>query len=370
MERLQNLPDNFLVDFPTQVQLDLFDSPATMGEYVIEGDLGAEGFSSREELLRILTAIRLGAKIIAREINKGALSRISHGYLKEVNVQDEQQHSLDFYANQLLLRCLRSRNILCGVVSEEEPDFVTAGREASRHETDSAPVDAWNNHYIVLMDPLDGSSNIDVNIPVGTIFSVVRRVTPVGTPPKVSDFLQSGRAVIAAGYVLYGSSTMLVFSAGKGVHGFTLDNSIGTLYLTHPTMRFPGADAEKTKRGIYSVNEGNSNSFSRGVQTYINRCKERGQTARYVGSLVADFHRNLLKGGIYMYPAVKGKGKLRLQYEANPMAFLAEQAGGKASTGRGDVRDLNVGNIHDRCEFFVGVKEMVEELEACIAAED
>jgi fructose-1,6-bisphosphatase I len=340
----------YMVDFPTQVMIDLGLTPrATMGEYVIDGEIGGDGFSSREELLRILTAIRLGAKVIAREINKGSLGRIAEGYNQEgVNVQGEMQHSLDFYAHQLFVQCLRSRNIVCGLVSEEEENIIEFNHQGSQAQ------------YIVLTDPLDGSSNIDVNIPVGTIFSVVKRKTsPVG---RVDDFLQPGTAIIAAGYVLYGSSTMLVFSAGKGVHGFTLDNSIGTLYLTHPDIRYPTGDEDTF---FYSINEGNLNDFPAGVAEYIEFLQSRRNPARYVGSLVADFHRNLLKGGIYMYPPTKKhkQGKLRLQYEVNPLAFIAEQAGGKASTGSKRVLECSVKDIHQRSPFYVGPTGMVEKLE-------
>lgn len=340
----------YLVDFPTQVQADLgLTGSPTMGEYFLNDDVGGTGFGSREELLRILTAIRLSAKIIAREINKGALSKVK-GYRDGVkNVQGEAQHSLDFYANELFVECLRARNIVCGLVSEEEENIIDCASSAC--------------NYIVLIDPLDGSSNVDVNIPVGTIFSVVRRVSPSTSKPVMSDFLQPGNAIIAAGYVLYGSSTMLVFSAGKGVHGFTLDNSIGTLYLTHPNIKYP--DGKST---FYSINEGNSLGFSPGVMEYIELLKSRQISARYVGSLVADFHRNLLQGGIYMYPStLKDKdGKLRLQYECNPIAFLAEQAGGSASTGSGRVLDVVPVHIHQRCPLFVGPKEMVSELESIL----
>jgi fructose-1,6-bisphosphatase I len=345
----------FLVDFPTQVQLDLgLTGSPTMGEYVLTDEIGGDGFTSKEELLRILTAIRLAAKIIAREINKGALSRTAQGYRDSTNVQGELQHNLDYYANELFVKCLRARNIACGLVSEEEENIIelTSGSSPSL--------------YIVLTDPLDGSSNIDVNIPVGTIFSVIRRLSPVTTRPEASDFLQPGTAIIAAGYVLYGSSTMLVFSAGKGVHGFTLDNSIGTLYLTHPSIRYPDISPSE---GIFSINEGNAKAFSPAILEYLDLCKSRMQSARYVGSLVADFHRNLIKGGIYLYPATKRdpRGKLRLQYECNPMAFLAEQAGGAASMGTGRVLEVKPEHIHQRCPLFVGPKSMVAELETILA---
>jgi fructose-1,6-bisphosphatase I len=369
-----------VVDFTTQVQLDLdaisskqgeagsprspksphgFPQTPTIGEFVLSSKDKLKGFDSKDELLRILTAIRLAAKIVSREVNKAGLSDFVTGSAGKVNVQGEEQTTLDVFANKLFVQCLRNRNIVCGLVSEEE-DVVIQMNE--QHRT--------SHHYIVLMDPLDGSSNIDVNIPVGTIFSVVRRTTPSNSNPEMSDFLQTGNAVIAAGYVLYGSSTMLVFSVGQGVHGFTLDPSIGTLYLTHPNMKFP--KLASPSKGIYSVNEGNYKSFSKGVQMYLDKCKERQQTARYVGSLVADFHRNLIKGGIYMYPptAKDKQGKLRLLYECNPIAFLAEQAGGKASTGHGRVMDVEPGHIHQRVPFFVGPTEMVEELEKCIKQHD
>lgn len=355
-----------VVDFTTQVQLDLdaMQAPGspktpsgipqtpTIGEFVLSGHEKIHGFDNKEELLRILTAIRLAAKIVSREVNKAGLSDCVIGTAGKTNVQGEVQTSLDVFANKLFVQCLRNRNIVCGLVSEEE-DVVIQVNEKHRTE----------NHYIVLMDPLDGSSNVDVNIPVGTIFSVIRRKTPAKSDPELSDFLQDGNSVIAAGYVLYGSATMLVFSVGQGVHGFTLDPSIGTLYLTHPNMRFP--KLAYPSEGIYSVNEGNYKSFSKGVQMYLGKCKERQQSARYVGSLVADFHRNLIKGGIYMYPptAKDKSGKLRLLYECNPIAFLAEQAGGKASTGAGRVMDVKPSHIHERVPFFVGPTEMVEEVE-------
>ena len=358
-----------VVDFTTQVQLDLeafsprspsgLPQAPTIGEFIISGKDRINGFDNKDELLRILTAIRLAAKIVSREVNKAGLSDFVMGTAGKTNIQGEVQTSLDVFANKLFVQCLRNRNIVCGLVSEEE-DVVIQVNE--KHSAD--------NHYIVLMDPLDGSSNIDVNIPVGTIFSVVRRKTPSKGHPEASDFLQDGNAVIAAGYVLYGSSTMLVFSVGQGVHGFTLDPSIGTLYLTHPDMKFP--KLASPSKGIYSVNEGNYKSFSKGVQAYLDKCKDRQQTARYVGSLVADFHRNLIKGGIYMYPPTSKdkQGKLRLLYECNPIAFLAEQAGGKASTGKGRVMDEKPTHIHERVPIFVGPVEMVEEVEAYIAQHD
>ncbi len=359
-----------VVDFPTQVQVDLdaamgsgtpppngIPCTPTIGEFVLSRQTAIGGFDSKDELLRILTAIRLAAKIVSREVNRAGLSDLASGLAGNTNIQGEEQTSLDVFANQLFVQCLRNRNIVCGLVSEEEDVVI---QMSDQHQT--------TNHYIVLMDPLDGSSNVDVNIPVGTIFSVIRRTTPLNQPTEMTDFLQDGNATIAAGYVLYGSSTMLVFSVGQGVHGFTLDPSIGTLYLTHPDMKFP--KLASPSKGIYSVNEGNYKSFGKGVQMYLDRCKDRQQSARYVGSLVADFHRNLLKGGIYMYPPTSKdmSGKLRLLYECNPIAFLAEHAGGKASTGHGRILDVKPKDIHQRVPFFVGPVEMVDELEECIRA--
>jgi len=218
---------------------------------------------------------------------------------------------------------------------------------------------------VVLMDPLDGSSNIDVNVSVGTIFSIYRRVTPVGTPVQLADFLQPGHRQVAAGYIIYGSSTMLVYSTGQGVNGFTLDPSIGCFYLSHPEIRIPASGR------TYSVNEGNYLKFPAGVKHYLKYCQaedeasSRPYTSRYIGSLVSDFHRNLLKGGIYMYPSGTSapQGKLRLLYECNPLAFLVEQAGGVASDGFRRILELEPTTLHQRSPFFVGSPRMVEQLQ-------
>ena len=223
------------------------------------------------------------------------------------------------------------------------------------------------NNYVVLIDPLDGSSNVDVNVSVGTIFSIYRRVTPVKTPVKMEDFLQKGVNQVAAGYVIYGSSTMLVYTTGNGVNGFTLDPSVGTYFLSHPNMTYP-----KTGK-IYSVNEGNYAKFPQGVKEYIKYCQEeegnRPYTSRYIGSLVADFHRNMIKGGIYIYPsyAHAPNGKLRLLYECNPMAFLAEQAGAKATNGFQRILEIEPTSLHQRVPFFCGSVEMVEKAEEFMA---
>jgi fructose-1,6-bisphosphatase I len=222
----------------------------------------------------------------------------------------------------------------------------------------------------VLIDPLDGSSNIDVNVSVGTIFSIYRRISPVGTPVTLEDFLQPGRKQVAAGYVVYGTSTMLVYTTGHGVNGFTLNPALGVFYLSHPNMRFP----EKGK--IYSINEGNYVHFPVGIKKYIKYCQEekddRPCTSRYIGSLVSDFHRNMIKGGVYLYPSTSKhpNGKLRLLYECNPMAFLAEQAGGRASDGYRDILDIQPTELHQRTPFYVGNKEMVDRIEEFIQIYD
>jgi fructose-1,6-bisphosphatase I len=221
---------------------------------------------------------------------------------------------------------------------------------------------------VVLIDPLDGSSNIDVNVSVGTIFSIYRRVTPVGTPVVLEDFLQKGKEQVAAGYIIYGTSTMLVYTTGHGVNGFTLNPAIGTFYLSHPNMTFPKSGK------IYSVNEGNYIHFPQGIKDYIKYCQQeeddRPYTSRYIGSLVSDFHRNMIKGGIYLYPqsASYPSGKLRLLYECNPMAFLAEQANGKASDGFQRIMEVQPTTLHQRSPFICGSPMMVDDVEAFLCA--
>jgi fructose-1,6-bisphosphatase I len=244
---------------------------------------------------------------------------------------------------------------VCGVASEENDDFIAFDNEVSNE-----------GKYVVLIDPLDGSSNIDVNVSIGTIFSVYRRVTPIGTPVQLEDFLQPGNRQVAAGYVVYGSSTMLVYTTGNGVNGFTYDPGIGVFFLSHPAMKMP-------KNGkIYSMNEGNIFQCEKGVQDYVRYCQEddaasgRPYSARYIGSLVADFHRNLMKGGIYMYPSTtkSSNGKLRLLYECNPLAFLAEQAEGKATDGNQRIMDIVPTQLHQRVPYFVGSAHMIDQLMA------
>ncbi|HGY0698312.1 TPA: class 1 fructose-bisphosphatase [Vibrio cholerae] len=323
----------------------------TLGEFIVEKQHDFPHASG--ELSSLLASIRLAAKIVNREINKAGLADII-GASGNDNIQGEEQQKLDLYANEKFKAALEARDQVCGVASEEEDEAVAFSKELNK-----------NAKYVVLMDPLDGSSNIDVNVSVGTIFSIYRRVSPVGTPPTQEDFLQPGNKQVAAGYVIYGSSTMLVYTTGNGVNGFTYDPSLGTFYLSHENMRIP----ENGK--IYSINEGNYIRFPTGVKKYIKFCQEnvpeegRPYTSRYTGSLVADFHRNLLKGGIYLYPSTQShpNGKLRLLYECNPMAFLIEQAGGLASDGARRIMDIKPTELHQRVPFFVGSKNMVHKVE-------
>ncbi|MBN2867327.1 MAG: class 1 fructose-bisphosphatase [Flavobacteriaceae bacterium] len=322
----------------------------TLGEFIIENQSSFKYSSG--ELSRLINSIRLAAKVVNHEVNKAGLVDII-GAAGDTNIQGEDQQKLDVYANDKFIHTLTNRNIVCGIASEEEDDFISINSQDSNNQ----------NKYVVLIDPLDGSSNIDVNVSVGTIFSVFRRVTPVGTPVTIEDFLQQGNKQVAAGYVVYGTSTMLVYTTGHGVNGFTLNPAIGTFYLSHPDMQFP------EDGNIYSVNEGNYIHFPQGVKNYIKYCQmeegDRPYTSRYIGSLVSDFHRNMIKGGIYMYPksSKNSEGKLRLLYECNPMAFLAEQANGKASDGFTRILDIIPTELHQRVPFFCGSKNMVTKAE-------
>lgn len=326
----------------------------TLGEFIIDNQ--ADFPYSSGELSRLINSIRLAAKMVNHKVNKAGLVDIT-GSFGEVNVQGEEQQKLDVYAHEVFLSTLINRQIVCGIASEESDDFITVAGQKESHR----------NKYVVLIDPLDGSSNIDVNAPVGTIFSIYRRCSPAGTPVNIDDFLQPGNMQVAAGYILYGTSTIMVYTTGNGVNGFTLNPAIGTYYLSHPNLSFP------TKGVIYSINEGNYLEFPQGVKQYLKYCQEqkedRPYTSRYIGALVGDFHRNLLKGGIFMYPqtAKAPKGKLRLLYECNPMAYLAEQAGGKASDGRRRIMSIKPTELHERVPFYCGSADMVERVEQFIA---
>lgn len=322
----------------------------TLGEFIIEKQ--AEYPEAKGELSGILSSIRLAAKIIHREINRAGLSQDILGVSGAENIQGEAQMKLDVFANETMKKALIAREDVAGFASEEDDNFVAFDNERGR-----------NAKYILMTDPLDGSSNIDVNVSVGTIFSIYKRVSPIGTPVTIEDFLQEGRKQVASGYVTYGSSTMLVYTTGNGVNGFTYDPSLGLFILSHPEMKMP------FEGKYYSINEGQYVTFPMGVKKFIKYCQEsdeatkRPYSSRYIGSLVSDFHRNLLKGGIYIYPTstVYPKGKLRLLYEGNPMAFLAEQAGGMATDGFNPILDIKPIELHQRVPFFVGSTSMVQQ---------
>lgn len=322
----------------------------TLGEFIIEKQ--AEYPEAKGELSGILSSIRLAAKIIHREINRAGLSLDILGVAGSENIQGEAQMKLDVFANETMKKALIAREDVAGFASEEDDNFVAFDNERGR-----------NAKYILMTDPLDGSSNIDVNVSVGTIFSIYKRVSPIGTPVTIEDFLQKGRKQVASGYVTYGSSTMLVYTTGNGVNGFTYDPSLGLFILSHPEMKMP------FEGKYYSINEGQYVTFPLGVKKFIKYCQEsdeaskRPYSSRYIGSLVSDFHRNLLKGGIYIYPTstIYPKGKLRLLYEGNPMAFLAEQAGGMATDGFNSILDIKPTELHQRVPFFVGSSSMVQQ---------
>ena len=324
----------------------------TLGEFIVEKQ--AEYPNAKGELSGILSSIRLVAKVIHRDINKAGLTNNIIGNSGVENVQGEAQMKLDLFAHNTMKQALMSREEVAGFASEEEENFIAFDTERGR-----------NAKYVILTDPLDGSSNIDVNVAVGTIFSIYRRISPVGTPVTLEDFMQPGNRQVAAGYIVYGSSTMLVYTTGNGVNGFTYDPSLGVFCLSHENIQIP-----KTGK-IYSINEGQYLKFPVGVKKYLKYCQEedketqRPYTSRYIGSLVSDFHRNMLKGGIYIYPSATNypNGKLRLLYEGNPMAFLAEQAGGVASDGYKRILDIQPTALHQRVPLFIGSREMVKKAE-------
>jgi fructose-1,6-bisphosphatase I len=299
---------------------------------------------AKGEFSQLLRDIAIASKIVNREINRAGLANIAGSYGSQNNHGEEQQ-KLDIVANVRFIRALKLGGEVCAIASEEDEELIDTGNH--------------NGKYVVAIDPLDGSSNIDVNVAVGTIFSIYRRKTAVGTAPTQEDILQKGTEQVAAGYILYGSSTMMVLTSGAGVDGFTYEPSLGEYYLSHPGMRMPQAGK------IYSVNESSFAGFPPGVQDYINHCHELNYSARYIGSFVADFHRNLLKGGIFMYPesAKAPLGKLRLMYECFPLAFIVEQAGGKASSGSGRIMEIQPEKLHQRTPLYIGSTEMVDALE-------
>ncbi len=322
----------------------------TLVEFIYEKQ--AEVSYATGDFTRLLNDIGIAAKIVNREVNKAGLADIS-GYFGTTNTHGEDQKKLDMFANDHFIAALKHGGQCCAIASEENDDMILFENSFSQ-----------KGKYVVAIDPLDGSSNIEVNVSIGTIFSIYLRESISG-PAVVKDLLQQGNKQIAAGYIIYGSSTMLVYTTGYGVNGFTLDPSVGLFILSHPDMKIPESGS------IYSINEANYNYFPDGVKQYIKYCQEddkatnRPYTTRYIGSLVADFHRNMIRGGIYIYPGTtrNANGKLRLLYECNPMAFLAEQAGGKASDGFRRILDVQPYDLHQRSPLFIGSRLMVETAE-------
>lgn len=321
----------------------------TLNEFIL--DRQSEFPFASGELSRLLSDISVAAKIVSRDVRKAGLVDHILGAHGNTNVQGEEQQKLDVVADEQFIKAFENGGEVCGIASEENDDYVAFTSEAAK-----------KGKYVVLFDPLDGSSNIDVNVSIGTIFSIYRRTSDLGTEATLEDMLQAGDKQIAAGYVLYGSSTMLVYTTGCGVNGFTLDPSIGEFCLSHPRMKMP-----ETGR-IYAMNEGNIDICNPGIKDYVKYCQsfenDKGApySGRYIGSLVADFHRNMIKGGIYIYPGTttSPEGKLRLLYECNPLAFIAEQAGGLATTGFDRILSIKPERLHQRVPFFVGSKKMVE----------
>ena len=329
----------------------------TLQDFILKNE--ADYSFATGELSRLLSDIAVASKIVSRDIRKAGLVDHIIGAQGGQNIQGEEQQKLDVIADITFIKVFEQGGEVCGIASEENENFVAFKSEKSK-----------NGKYVVLFDPLDGSSNIDVNVSIGTIFSIYKRLSPIGNEATIEDMLQPGTEQIVAGYVLYGSSTMLVYTTGNGVNGFTLDPSIGEFCLSHPDMQMPEIGR------LYAMNEGNIFECEKGLSDYIKYCQSReNQTGmpysgRYIGSLVADFHRNLIKGGIYIYPDVLSapEGKLRLLYECNPLAFIAEQAGGLASTGRKRILDIKPERLHQRVPYYVGSKLMVEKVMQFIEA--
>lgn len=308
------------------------------------------------ELSMLLRDIGLAAKRVNVEVNKAGLIDIL-GDAGSINVQGEDVKKLDVFANNQFIGVARHGISCAGVASEENDEIIVFDDEKSN-----------NSKYVMLMDPIDGSGNIDVNISIGTIFSIYRRLSEIGKPCMKEDFLQPGNKQVAAGYIIYGSSTMLVYATSRGVNGFTLDQAIGEFTLSHPNIKCPEDGM------VYSVNHGNFWQLEEGVRKYIDVCQKKNKidggpyTQRYTGSMVADVHRTLIKGGIFMYPCtlLKPQGKLRLLYECNPLAYIIEKAGGKATNGKQRILNVQPTDLHQRSALFIGSKNMMKELEVYI----
>ncbi|NBC10003.1 MAG: class 1 fructose-bisphosphatase [Bacteroidetes bacterium] len=299
------------------------------------------------ELTGLLRDIGVAAKIVNREVNKAGLVSIL-GKAGSENASGEDVQKLDLYANEKLIDCLKNSGECCGVASEELEDIIPINSVAGKP-----------SKYVVVFDPLDGSSNIDVNVSVGTIFGIYRRLSDTESPVEKEDFLQKGTDLVAAGYVLYGTSTLLVYTTGRGVNGFTLDPTIGEFCLSHRDIKIP-------ERGnYYSVNQGYYLKFDVEMRRYIDQCSDMNLRLRYIGSMVSDIHRNLLQGGIFLYPNTRKypQGKLRLVYECNPLSYIVEQAGGKAITCQLErILDLPVNHLHQRATIAIGSPAMVDEM--------
>jgi len=316
----------------------------TLGEFLISNQQKFQ--DSTGEFSKVIHALRLASKVVSHEVNKAGLVDIL-GEVGTTNIQGESQQKLDVFAHDLFIKTLTNRKIVCGIASEEADDFI----QVIDPDMDSK--------YVVLLDPLDGSSNIDVNVSLGTIFSIYKKKSK-GNKVVLEDFLQAGKEQVAAGYILYGTSTLFIYTTGQGVNGFTLNPAIGTFYLSHPNITLP------SKGHIYSINEANFDSFPPQIKDYLKRTKadDAQYTTRYIGSMVSDIHRNMLKGGLYLYPpnAKSPQGKLRLLYECNPMAFIVEQAGGEAISMDQRILDIIPSSLHQRIPFFCGNKEMIQVL--------
>jgi fructose-1,6-bisphosphatase I len=331
----QPIPDNRIV---------------TLDEFIIRSEKDFEYATG--ELTGLLRDIGVAAKIINREVNKAGLVNILGVSSGNENQSGDVQQKLDVYANERLIECLQNSGECCAVASEENDDIIAV-----------PGVGYKPNHYVVLFDPLDGSSNIDVNVSVGTIFAIYRRISDPSGPPLREDFLQPGKRQVAAGYVLYGTSTILVYTTGRGVNGFTLDPSIGEFCLSHRNMRIPQNGQN------YSVNQGYYSKFDLEMRRYIDHCSDQNYGLRYIGSMVSDIHRILIHGGIFLYPSTRKYpgGKLRLLYECNPLAMIIEQAGGKAiNTSLKRVLEITPDELHQRSTIALGSPAMVDELKAFI----
>lgn len=329
----------------------------TLARHIIDQEKQHPGATG--ELSKLLHDLSLATKVISLEVNKAGLVDIL-GFTGDNNVHGEQVKKLDLYAHDMMVRAMDHGGHLCAMASEEEEDII------------HIPPHFHIGKYVLLFDPLDGSSNIDANVSIGTIFSIYKRVSPDNQPGTTEDCLQPGHKQVAAGYVIYGSSTMMVYTAGNGTHGFTLDPAFGEYILSHRDIQIP----KKSK--IYSINEGNYLYWHPGLKKYIkylqdeDKATNRPYSSRYIGSMVADIHRNLLYGGIFMYPADSRNpnGKLRLMYECNPMAFIIEQAGGRATDGKQRILDIQPEKLHQRVPIFIGSEEDVKMVEKFMAKEE